>query len=51
MIPTDTLNNISQHHRCWTMRFQKGLGGDGISKEQYLPGQVPNNGLIHVKEA
>ncbi|KAF2997194.1 hypothetical protein E8E13_006388 [Curvularia kusanoi] len=51
MVSTDTLHKISQHHRRWTARFHKGLDNDGIAKEQFLTGGVPNIGLIYVKEA
>ncbi|OAL21797.1 hypothetical protein AYO22_07739 [Fonsecaea multimorphosa] len=51
MISTETLQNISQHHRRWTVRFQSSLDTDSIKDEEFLEGRLPNVGLIHVHEA
>ena len=51
MISTEILQKISQHHRRWTARFHRGLETDRVIDKEPLEGELPNIGLLHVKEA
>lgn len=46
---------ISQHHRQWTTKLDKGLAADDIKPGEFVNtahgNKVPNIGLYHVKEA
>ncbi|KAG9519817.1 hypothetical protein KCV07_g4802, partial [Aureobasidium melanogenum] len=50
-VSTETVNQIGQHHRRWTLRLREGLDADSIKDEELVDGHIPNLGLIHVKEA
>ncbi|KAF4338160.1 cyclopentanone 1 2-monooxygenase [Fusarium beomiforme] len=54
VIATECLEKVSQLHRDWTLRFERGLQTDGIRPSgPFYPGadEVPNIGLLHLKEA
>lgn len=53
-VSPEALSGISDLHRGWTGRFLGGLETDGIQVDEHLHtqmGQMPNIGLIHLKEA
>jgi hypothetical protein len=54
VITKELLERISQLHRSWSLRFERGLQIDGIRpRGPFYPGtdEIPNIGLLHLKEA
>ena len=48
-ISAATLNRVASRQREWAAVFPRGLAVDNIDPDEFLPGNVPNTGLMHIK--